>query len=308
MTWVGLRLSLPLAAGLALTAQTGGAAPVVHAEGASEPSVAAPAVSPTTGTEKADALPGLTPASPVWSAPSAGPQGAPGAATAALLDELRQRAGIPPPGKGVAAPSAPTASQQGAPTGKPAQPADPALDLDPELKLALKEARDQVKESLAGQAVQESLRAASAPLSEHGATGGADAEADAASELAARRAALAAAGAVVDSAPQPSHTSGFGEFVTELMVTLRELLLNPATWLVLSLVVMVKLTLAVVAVRGQRSSRRRQRPSHPSHRQGAAPTTTRAAGLDLPPTSSSGSEEGSRRSSRHGQRQRRQQR
>jgi hypothetical protein len=220
-------------------------------------------------------------------------------ATGALLEDLRRHAGIAAPGSAQPAPTASAAGERSSP-GQVGI-GDVAAGLDPELKEALKEARDWVKEALPGAdtrvnpALDSDSRTAvsngAAPESEAGETN---------ADPALRRAEMAVA---QPDAPQRDETVPGGiPIVAELLQLVRDLLLHPATWLALGLALLLKVTLAMVAMR----SRRRVHQRRAGRRAGSAHTIDQALPSAAKPASDLGPSQRPRRTSRHGQRHRRQ--
>jgi hypothetical protein len=266
---------------------------------------------PAPGVESAVPMPALGMDPPP--APASGPTGAgtittpsgpgpsPDGAAGAMLEDLRRRAGIGAPG-GATAASSTSAGGDRSRAGK-AGAVEAAAELDPELKEALKEARDWAKDALPGAdtPVNQALHSESGPPGRTGADPGSeDGEGD--TDAALRRAEMAAA--QPDAPPRETTVPGGIPIVAELIQWVRDLLLSPVTWLALGLALLLKVTLAMVAMRSRRRVHRRR-----AGRQAAAAPSADEA---LPPAANTASDPGPierpRRTSRHGQRHRRQQR
>lgn len=302
--------ALPLIAAAATLALTAQSAPVTQ-DGPGSGLAPLPSGLPTSApgsTGPGTVRPaGATASQPVPTSPNGmGPT--PDSATGALLEDLRQRAGIPPPGAAIPA-SAPVARRGAAPPVQNGQP-DPLGDLDPELKEALKEARDLVKEGLSGVTGQEGglTPPGQGPAGGLAGRGSANPSADeegANNDPAVRRAELAVA--QPDAPPRATEPTGPMTLIPDLIQAVRDLLLHPATWLALTLVVLLKLAWAVAAVRSRRRVHRR-RHSRRSPNVDPDPSARADSGPTAPPASAPLSMDRPRRSTRDGQRQRRQQR
>ncbi|EHR71968.1 hypothetical protein BurJ1DRAFT_3153 [Burkholderiales bacterium JOSHI_001] len=207
-------------------------------------------------------------------------QGSPSkhSATGKLLEELREQAGIsqPSPAPRTARPD-PAKTKPGDMQALPARAASAAVvELDPDMKEALKSARDWVHDTLpsgtlpSGPPVERSAaeRQAAPPIAhepEDQAT-------------AARLAAQLRGTETLGPGEPPTHdaTVPILNLVAETFRALRDLGSNPITWVVLALLILGRIVVAVASIRNRRLSRPQRRAASP----GRAARRPRTKGAD----------------------------
>jgi hypothetical protein len=173
------------------------------------------------------------------------------------------------------------------------------------LKQALKEAREWVKDALpGGQAPEGSLRSRSEPAKLDRGSGtdppAVDPETEATAQALRQRVELAAP--VAETPRGHADVDAARALIPNFIQSVRDMLLHPATWLLLALALMLKFALAFATLRSRRSSMKRQRAASRASPGPAVDAAPQASGLLAP----SGQQR--RRPARHGQRHHREQR